>query len=295
MTARGQTELVGFPGRDLHRFDAPLDRQGRAEKTHQLFEAQLQASDDVTRKALLESVVALHLDVASAIAARYRSRGIDSDDLEQVAHLGLLHAAQRFDARAGPQFISFAVPTIRGEIKSYFRDHGWTVRPPRRIQQVQQRLPAARADLERQLGRTPSADEVATYLDVRTKDIAEAAEARGCFTPDSLDELSNPHDGDSTSAYAFLAVDDPESAAVEARVVLRPLLLRLSARDRRVIGLRFFNDCTQSEIAADIGVTQMQVSRLLSRILRDLRDQLLSCDAPPNAAAEISSRGRVGR
>ncbi|WP_157682670.1 SigB/SigF/SigG family RNA polymerase sigma factor [Nocardioides scoriae] len=221
---------------------------------------------------MLEQVVELHLDVAASIAGSYGSRGVDGEDLRQVACVGLLNAARRFDIDAGFDFMSFAVPTIRGEIRRYFRDLGWTVRPPRRVQELQQHLPAARAELERTLGRSPRPGELATHLGVKTNDVVEAVSATGCYSPRSLDEPTSADDGQ--SLYDLLGTSDRQRGAAEARVLLAPLVRELSERDRHVLSMRFFAQCTQREIAANIGVTQMQVSRMLTRILRDLRRQL---------------------
>ncbi|ROR91012.1 sigma-70 family RNA polymerase sigma factor [Nocardioides aurantiacus] len=245
------------------------ERLDRADLTRRLFERRESAAEETVRRDLLEQIVELHLDVASSIASRYRSRGVDADDLDQVASLGLFKAVQRFDVHAGPEFMSFALPTIRGEIQRYFRDHGWMVRPPRRIQELQQSLRSAQTDLERLFGRSPRPGELAAHLDVSTEDVVEAVSARGCFSPSSLDLLTSSDD--TPTLYEFLSVDDPGQPAVEARVVLGPLVRELSERDRHVLSLRFFSGWPQSEIATHIGGTQVQVSRLLERILRDLR------------------------
>lgn len=212
-----------------------------------------------------------NIPVARSMAARYRNRGIDLDDLEQVALLGLTKAAQRFDPDAGHDFLSYAVPTIRGELRRHFRDAGWMVRPPRRVQDLQARIAGAQRELEAQLGRSPRPSEVAAHLDEELPDIIEALSADGCFTPTSLDGTV----GDGTSTLGdLIGHEDRAIESAEARVVLDPVVRRLSDRDRRIVKLRFFDERTQQEIAEDIGLTQAQVSRVLTRILGDLRDQL---------------------
>jgi RNA polymerase sigma-B factor len=205
------------------------------------------------------------------MAARYRNRGIDLDDLEQVALLGLTKAAQRFDPDAGHDFLSYAVPTIRGELRRHFRDAGWMVRPPRRVQDLQARIAGAQRELEAGLGRSPRPSEVAAHLEEDLTAVIEALSADGCFTPTSLDGAVG--DGSSTLGD-LLGTEDRAIESAEARVVLDPVVRLLSDRDRRIVRLRFFDECTQQEIAEDIGLTQAQVSRVLTRILGDLRDQL---------------------
>lgn len=274
MTAPQHTSVSGArPPGETSQDTRLRERQGRSARAVDLFERRLASSDEAERRALLEEIIELYVDVAGAIARRYRGRGIDDDDLEQVAHVGLFHAARRFDVRAGSDFLSYAVPTIRGEVRRHFRDHGWTVRPPRRVQELQQRLPEAQNVLERRLGRSPRPTELAEHLGVSTDDVIETVSARGCYSPTSLDELATTEDA--SSMYELLGVHDAERGAVEARVVLGPLVRDLSERDRRILSMRFFDGCTQSEIAADIGVTQMQVSRLLTRILRELREKIV--------------------
>jgi RNA polymerase sigma-B factor len=228
--------------------------------------------DPQTREALLKQVVQLNMDVARSIANRYRNRGISSDDLFQVACLGLVKAAHNFDPGLKQDFLAYAAPTISGEIKRYFRDHGWTVRPPRRVQELQPRIAGVQPVLAQQLQRFPSCDEIASSLGVSLSEVTEALTAGGCFHPTSLDlpDRTNPYQ----TLGGLLGCEDPELRRSEIVLALRPLIQRLSPRDRRIIALRFFYGWTQAEIARDIGVTQMQVSRLLSSVLQRLRDQL---------------------
>jgi RNA polymerase sigma-B factor len=224
------------------------------------------------RARLVAEVVELNMGVAQAIASRYRRRGVPDDDLQQVAYLALTKAARRFDPDAGHDFLSFAVPTIRGELRRYFRDSGWMVRPPRKVQELQGRLFAAQAEMSMVLGRSPSPREVAAHLDEPLEDVEEALAADGCFTPTSLDR---PVAGDAgVTIGELLGATDQTRSAVEARVVLAPVVRGLSERDRLVLRMRFFDDRTQQEIAQEIGVTQTQVSRLLSRIFAELRQRI---------------------
>jgi RNA polymerase sigma-B factor len=224
------------------------------------------------RRRLLDEVVVLHLDLARGLAARYADRGVPREDLEQVACVALVKAAHGYDTAVGRCFVTYAIPTIRGEIKRYFRDHGWTVRPPRRVQELQARLSRAQGDLTASLGRSPRPAEMARHLDVAEEEVIEALSADGCFTPASLDRPVGV-DGAATLGD-LLSDEDRAQDAAEARTVLGPAVRHLAERDRRILMLRFFRGWTQQEIASDIGVTQMQVSRLLSRILADLRAEL---------------------
>lgn len=219
------------------------------------------------------------MGVARSVASRYANRGIEEEDLLQVAYLALTRAARDFDPQRDQDFLAYAVPTIRGEVKKHFRDHGWTVRPPRRIQDTQARITRAEGELVQQIGRTPTAEEIADHLDAALRDVVEAMTADGCFAPASLDRPAGGADGESgTSTLGDLLVGtDSIQPAAEARLTLGPAVRRLAERDRRILFLRYFEQCTQQEIAEEIGVTQMQVSRLLARILRDLR---LALSAP---------------
>ena len=224
------------------------------------------------RESLTQELIEANLGVARSIASRYRNRGIDLDDLEQVAMLGLTKAAQRFDADAGHDFLSYAVPTVRGEIRRHFRDAGWMIRPPRRIQDLQARLGSAQHELEHSLGRSPRPSEIAVHLGEDLSDVVEALAADGCFTPTSLDLTIA--EGSSTLGDQ-LGGDDRHVASAEARIVLEPVIRLLSTRDRLIVQLRFLEDRTQQEIAEAVGLTQAQVSRVLTRILANLRAELV--------------------
>ena len=244
----------------------------RSEITARLLAQIAETTDDVERKRLRDEVVVLNMGVARAIAARYRDRGIAKDDLLQAAYVGLVKAVQGFDPSYERDFLSYAVPTVTGEVKRYFRDFGWTVRPPRRIQELQAQISRASTELSQTLHRSPKPSEVAAYLSIDVDSVVEALAADGCFTPASLD-VPVGEEG-STSLGELLGADDADLGRAEARILLGPAVRKLKPRDRRILELRFFHGWTQEQIAGDIGVTQMQVSRLLSRILSDLRTEL---------------------
>lgn len=227
----------------------------------------------LARTALLDYVVRLNMGVARSVAGRYANRGVELDDLLQVAYLALTRAARDFDPTREEDFLSYAVPTIRGELKKYFRDLGWVVRPPRRVQETQARICLAEGQLVQRLGRTPTPEEFAEHLDAAVLDVVEALAAEGLFQPTSLDRpISAAHGGPSVGDLLRERVD--HYPAADARIALAPAVRRLGERDRRILYLRFFEQRSQQEIAEEIGVTQMQVSRLLARILRDLRREL---------------------
>lgn len=251
----------------------PAESQERGRRTDGIVSGlrvvQPESSDS---RRLTDQLIEANAGVARSMASRYRNRGIDLDDLEQVALLGLTKAAQRFDPDAGHDFLSYAVPTIRGELRRHFRDSGWMVRPPRRVQELQARISRAQHELEPRLGRSPRPSEVAAHLGEELDAVVEALTADGCFMPTSLDGPV----GDGTSSLGdLLGQQDRAIESAEARVVLAPVVRRLSERDRRILQLRFVEERTQQEIAEAVGLTQAQVSRVLTRILGNLRVDLL--------------------
>ena len=247
-----------------------LARLSRKDATEQLFARCIDA-DDEQRRLVQDQVVELNMQVAVDVARRYRSRGVAIEDLEQVAYLGLVKAARGFDPERATDFLSYAVPTIRGEVRRYFRDHGWTVRPPRTVQQAQARITAVESDLCQELGRAPRPTEIAERLDLDLDLVVEALAANGCFAPTSLD--ASPADAEGGLGER-LGDDDASFESAEARLALKPLMDHLDRRERIMLEMRFFKGSTQAEIGEVLGITQMQVSRLLSALLARLRDDL---------------------
>lgn len=296
MTTTVLTALADVPGQADHETgDAagqPLTDRTRRVRTEELLLELADATDQVTRQRIRDDIVRLNIDVAESIAARYRNRGVPREDLQQVACLGLVKAVRGFDPSAGHAFLSYAVPTIRGEVLRYFRDSGWSVRPPRPIQELQPRIAAAREILGQQLGRPPRPSDIADHLGVGLDDVVEAMSADGCFAPSSLDAPVG--ENEIGTLGELLATDDgPDLAAVDARVVLAPALRHLTARERRIVYLRFFEGMTQREIGEQLGVTQMQISRLLSRIIRTLRETLTADRPAPAAQAPADAAARA--
>jgi len=252
-----------------------LSRLDRATRTQELLDRLRSAVDDEERARLRQELVLVNRQVAEAVAARYRNRGLAEDDLVQVAYVGLTKAVARFDPDLGHDLLTFAVPTIRGELTRHFRDHGWTVRPPRRVQELQQRLARTAEELHHELGREPEHGELARALGLTPEEYDDVARAWGCFSPASLDQ---PVTEDGAQSLGDLVADpgqddDPHGAS-DARVTLAPVVRRLSERERRILFLRFFEERTQSEIGEDLGISQVQVSRLLNRILGRMREEL---------------------
>lgn len=244
----------------------------RRTRTTDLLRVAELAQDPDHRRRALDDVVVLNMEVARSVAARYSRRGIPTEDLEQVAYAALVRAARDFDPDRATDFLAYAVPTMRGEVKRHFRDHGWVVRPPRRVQESYAEIASTRARLQQDVGRDPSHAEIAAALGVEASDVEETAAADGCFSPASLDRPIG--DGSTTTLGDLLPAPENELEAAEARLVLWPVLRRLSRRDRMILRLRFWEGRTQQEIGEQLGVTQMQVSRLLSRILGELREAL---------------------
>ena len=251
----------------------PEQRAAREAATRDLLERRARSSDEAERQALLEEVVELNIEIARGIARRFRGRGAEADDLEQVAYLGLVKAARSYRLEADTPFIGFAIPTIRGEVKRYFRDCAWTVRIPRRLQEVQGLIMTKLPELQQRLNRDATREELAAYAGVELAEVEQAMAATGCFNVLSLDR---PSEFDDNRSLADLVADDEDWTVgqLEAVDMLRPVLEELGPRERRILELRFVEGWIQADIGREIGVSQMQVSRLLHQILDDLRTRL---------------------
>jgi RNA polymerase sigma-B factor len=255
------------------RDNGTLTRSERAELTQELIRAAHECADPQRRKALLDEVVVLNRSVAEAVASRYRGRGVAQEDLEQSAFEGLVKAVHKFDPTVRPDLLTYAVPTIRGEVQRWFRDQSWMVRPPRRIQETQWKVSRSIARLSQELGREPTDEELRADIGCSAADVSEAVQGFGCFQPPSLDRPVAGPDGPTLGDVVHEGEEDGYAAA-EARAALGPVVRQLPERDRQILYMRFFEEQSQQEIGDSLGVTQMQVSRLLQRIMRDLRRQL---------------------
>lgn len=221
------------------------------------------------RDAMLDEVIVLNIPVAKSLAARYRNRGQAVEELEQVACLALTKAVQGFHPDRGDDLLVFAVPSILGELKRFFRDSSWTVRPPRRVQELRPRVTAAEERLSQMFGRPPRPAELAEEVGCTVDDILEVLDCGDCASPDSLDE--RPPGDAGLAMIDRLASEESGYDLTEAIVMLAPACRQLKPRDRKILHLRFYEQLTQQQIADELGVTQVQVSRLLQRILGDLR------------------------
>ena len=228
-------------------------------------------ADDPRRAAMRDKLVAGFLPVVQHIARRFSGRGEPLDDIEQAGTLGLIGAVDRFEPGRGIDFLSFAVPTITGEIRRHFRDHTWGMRVPRRLKDLQSNMNGVIGPLSQQLGRAPRPSEIARQLDLPVEEVLEGLEAQQAYRSSSLDELTSAQD---TPLADRLGGADAELDRVEYRESLIPLLNQLSDRDRAIVVMRFFGGQTQTQIAEVIGISQMHVSRLLSQILVTLRRQM---------------------
>lgn len=230
------------------------------------------SKQDPRHEQLRETLVTEHLPVAQHIARRFSHRGESQEDLTQVATLGLINAVDRFDPERGVDFLSYAVPTIMGEVRRHFRDTGWAVRVPRRLQELHLSVSSAIATLSQELGRAPTPSELASHLHISKNEVFQGLEAGNAYRSTSLDELLT--DTDEIPLGDAIGEDDTQLYEVENREAIRPLLDELGERERRILVLRFFRSMTQTQIAEQIGISQMHVSRLLARTLSWLRERL---------------------
>jgi RNA polymerase sigma-B factor len=233
--------------------------------TYEKFNEYRRTGDRALRNELVEE----HMRLAEFLARRFAHRGEQPDDLRQVALVGLLKAVERFEPDRGLQFSSFATPTITGELKRYFRDRGWAVRVPRRVQELHLELDRTVNELSQELGRPPTPAEIAQRAGVLEEDVLESMEAGSLYRLASID-AGRADDDSSPSPAQRLGEVDPELVAVDDRVAVSEMLAVLPEREQRIVYLRFFEGLTQSEIAEQIGISQMHVSRLLVRSLETL-------------------------
>jgi RNA polymerase sigma-B factor len=225
------------------------------------------------RDAARDSLVHLHLPLVEHCARRFRNRGEPLEDLVQVGTIGLIKSIDRFDSDRGVEFSTYATPTIIGEIKRYFRDKGWAIRVPRRLQELRMQIGSASAELTQSLGRSPTPRELAETIGCTVEEIVEGIESSNAYSTLSLDATDDSDDS-SASMLDAIGMDDEGLEHVEIRESIKPLLDRLEPREKKILLLRFFKNMTQSQIAEEIGVSQMHVSRLLNRTLEQLRTSL---------------------
>ncbi|HTJ36267.1 MAG TPA: RNA polymerase sigma factor SigF [Dactylosporangium sp.] len=229
------------------------------------------ADRDRVRSRLIE----LYIPLAEYLARRFRNRGEQLDDLVQVANLGLIKSVDGYDPSRGAAFTSYAIPMIVGELKRHFRDKGWDVRVPRRLQELRLEISKVSGDLAQDLGRSPTVADLAARLDVSEEEIIEGLDCGQAYRALSLDApAGDSGDPGAAGLGDLLGAEDPDMRNVENREALRPLLAKLPEREQKIIAMRFHGNLTQSQIAAELGISQMHVSRLLAGALRTLRTEL---------------------
>lgn len=248
-------------------------RSGKAawdkERTRELFRLYKEKGDTEAREQLIVS----HLNLVRFLASKFKNRGESLDDLIQVGTIGLIKAIDRFDPERGLEFTTYATPTIMGEIKRHFRDKGWSVRVPRRLQELSSKVTQATDDLTTQLQRSPSVEEIAERLGVSVDEVLEAMESSSAYSSVPL-EGGSGDDEESPSVIDHYATEDADLAASDDRMILEDAIADFSPREQDVIRMRFVDGLTQVEIAERLGVSQVQVSRLLRRTLRRVQDKI---------------------
>ena len=253
--------------------DVDRERE-RAEARAALDRLRRMPPDDPEYEALREYVIGEYMSYARYVAGKFRLRGESLPDLEQVAYLGLVKAVDNFDPDYGAAFLTYATPMIAGEVRRHFRDTTWDVHVPRRVQENALAVRAAESELTQELGHRPSAAEIARRLELSADEVAEAYDAGAAHHAASLDVPIAMADGDGASLGDLMGEADPGFDLVVDREALKPLLAALDAREKRILLMRFFRNMSQAQIGEELGVSQMQVSRLLTQILGRLREQV---------------------
>lgn len=254
----------------------PLKKSKRSirdkQKTKELFKRYKETGDEQAR----EQLVLAHLNLARFLASKFKNRGESLDDLVQVATIGLIKAIDRFDISRGLEFTTFATPTIMGEIKRHFRDKGWSVRVPRRLQELSAKVTQVSDKLTEKLQRSPSVDEIAQALGVSVDEVLEAMESAHAYSSVSLD-VPQGDDDDGTQSSTVIdkyALVDEDLESSDDRIVLEQAIKDFSEREQQIIRMRFLEGFTQVEIAQKLQISQVQVSRLLRKTLQKFQEKL---------------------
>jgi RNA polymerase sigma-B factor len=277
------TTAADAPSTDAAAAEAPSAAPQRStrlsvdrERTRALFlELQAAPEGDPARQNARDALVEQHLPLVEHLARRFRNRGEPYDDLVQVATIGLIKSVDRFDLERGVEFSTYATPTIVGEIKRHFRDKGWAVRVPRRLQELRLSLASATSELSQKHGHAPTVSELAAYLKISDEEVLEGLESANAYSTLSLDAGDSGSGDEPMPVSETLGEEDEGLEGVEYRESLKPMLEQLPPREKKILMLRFFKNMTQSEIAVEVGISQMHVSRLLARTLAQLREGLL--------------------
>ena len=240
------------------------------DRTRELFRQYKATGDPEVRDQLIVS----HLNLVRFLASKFKNRGEPLDDLIQVGTIGLIKAIDRFDPSRGLEFTTYATPTILGEIKRHFRDKGWSVRVPRRLQELSAKVNQANDELTNELSRSPSVEEIAKRVGATVDDVLEAMESSSAYSSVPLEGGGSSDDDDAPSVIDHYATEDENLAASDDRIVLEDAIRDFSPREKDVIRMRFFEGMTQVEIAERLGISQVQVARLLRRTLRRVQDKI---------------------
>ena len=248
---------------------SPAASEKAREEDRALLRRYHEEGDTTAREELIER----HLPLVRSLARRYAGRGEALEDIEQVGAIGLIKAIDRFELDREVSLATYATPNVVGEIKRHFRDKGWAVRVPRRLQELKLSLTKAISDLAQREGRAPTVSELAAHLQMSEEEVLEGLESANAYSTVSLD-APDSGDEDAPAVADSLGMIDESLEGVEYRESLKPLLEKLPAREKKILLLRFFGNMTQSQIAAELGISQMHVSRLLARTLAQLREGL---------------------
>ncbi|MFP8885916.1 MULTISPECIES: RNA polymerase sigma factor SigF [Streptomyces] len=270
--AESLSGLLGLPEVPPYDEVGPLDARALSKTLFERLETLREGTHE--HAYVRNTLVELNLALVKFAAARFRSRSEPMEDIVQVGTIGLIKAIDRFEIGRGVEFPTFAMPTIVGEIKRFFRDTSWSVRVPRRLQELRLDLAKAGDELAQQLDRSPTVGELADRLGLSREEVVEGMAASNAYTASSLD--AQPDEDETEGALADrIGYEDHGLEGIEYVESLKPLIAELSPRDRRILSLRFVANMTQSEIGEELGISQMHVSRLLSRTLGKLRKGLL--------------------
>jgi RNA polymerase sigma-B factor len=268
------TEALSSGPESLAEPEEPVDLRARTAELFGAMSASSPGRPEFTEAR--DGLVELHMPLVEHLARRFRNRGEPYDDLVQVATIGLIKAIDRYELERGVEFSTYATPTIVGEIKRHFRDKGWAVRVPRRLQELRLSISSATQQLSQELGRSPTVGELAKHLQLSEDEVLEGLESANAYSTLSLDAPDSSGEEDAPAVLDSLGGWDEQLEGVEYRESLRPLLAQLPDREKHILMLRFFGNMTQSQIAERIGISQMHVSRLLARTLGQLREGLLA-------------------
>ncbi|NTW72370.1 MAG: SigB/SigF/SigG family RNA polymerase sigma factor [Eubacteriaceae bacterium] len=257
-------------GKDLSAKDSVKEKD-RKKHIEELFRSYIATKDHEVRNQIFKEF----MYIPEILSKKYINKGVDLEDIYQVASLGLIYAIERYDPDKGFEFSSFATPTILGEIKKYFRDKEWLIKVPRRIQELSRKINMSKDQLQHKLMRMPTIPDIAAHLGVSEEEIIEAMEGSYAYSPTSLDvRISNSKDENDLSLFEVLGIEDQNMLEIEDKDLIKNIFAEMDDYDRKIIVDRYYNNKSQSEIAIDLGVSQMTISRLEKKIIKKLRDKL---------------------